>query len=155
MTRKLYRSAMGKMVDMGTLFLQNENVRAVGNMGVNARGDRLDSANKVIDQKNAQVQRQVKKTATNVKAMIPTSTKDLKKNKELKQDQEILEKVATPAELEIPVEPIATPAPVEETPVATPRGGLAAAIARSREVKQEKEKTLRELRQSQPGVKKI
>lgn len=155
MTRKLYRSAMGKMVDMGTLFLQNENVRAVGNMGVNARGDRLDSANKVIDQKNAQVQRQVKKTATNVKAMIPTSTKDLKKNKELKQDQEILEKVATPAEPEIPVEPIATPAPVEETPVATPRGGLAAAIARSREVKQEKEKTLRELRQSQPGVKKI
>ena len=45
MTRKVYRTANGKMVDLGALQLQNENVRAVGNMGVNARGDIIDSGN--------------------------------------------------------------------------------------------------------------
>jgi hypothetical protein len=47
MTNKIYKSAMGKTVDMGSLLLQNENTRAVGNMGVNARGDLLDSSNTV------------------------------------------------------------------------------------------------------------
>ena len=58
MTRKVYKSAMGKTVDLGSLILQNEQVRAVGNMGVNAVGDVVDSGNQVIDQRNRQVQRQ-------------------------------------------------------------------------------------------------
>jgi hypothetical protein len=58
MTRKIYKSAMGKTVDLGSLILQNEQVRAVGNMGVNAAGDVVDSTNRVIDQRNRQVQRQ-------------------------------------------------------------------------------------------------
>lgn len=58
MTRKVYKSAMGKPVDMGALILQNEQVRAVGNMGVNAAGDLVDSNNQVIDARNHQVQRQ-------------------------------------------------------------------------------------------------
>ena len=49
---------MGKVVDIGALLLQNENVRAVGNMGVNARGDVVDSRNQVIDRKNQQIKRQ-------------------------------------------------------------------------------------------------
>ena len=63
MTSKVYRTAMGKVVDMGALMLHNENVRAVGNMGVNARGDRLDSHNRVIDSKNNQIRRQNRKQA--------------------------------------------------------------------------------------------
>lgn len=58
MTNKVYKTAMGKAVDIGALLLQNENVRAVGNMGVNARGDVVDSRNQVIDKKNRQIQRQ-------------------------------------------------------------------------------------------------
>lgn len=58
MSKKIYKTAMGKTVDLGSLILQNESVRAVGNMNVNARGDVLDSANRVIDKKNAQIQRQ-------------------------------------------------------------------------------------------------
>ena len=58
MTNKVYKTAMGKAVDIGALMLQNENVRAVGNMGVNARGDRIDSHNRVIDSKNNQIKRQ-------------------------------------------------------------------------------------------------
>jgi hypothetical protein len=58
MTNKIYKSAMGKTVDMGALLLQNEQVRAVGNMGVNASGDVIDGSNQVIDQRNRKVQRQ-------------------------------------------------------------------------------------------------
>lgn len=63
MTNKVYRTAMGKVVDMGALMLQNEDIRAVGNMGVNARGDRIDSHNRVIDSKNSQIKRQNRRQA--------------------------------------------------------------------------------------------
>ena len=46
---KMYRSSQGKGIDLGALLLQNETVRAVGNMGVNARGDRIDNKGKSID----------------------------------------------------------------------------------------------------------
>ena len=55
MTKEIHRSANGKQVDMGSLRLKNENVRAVGNMRVNARGDLVDDKNQVITPKNQQV----------------------------------------------------------------------------------------------------
>lgn len=58
MTRNVYRTAQGKTLDMGSLVLQNENVRAVGNMNVNARGDILDDKNQVIQPKTQQVNQQ-------------------------------------------------------------------------------------------------
>lgn len=58
MTREVYKSANGKTVDMGALRLQNEQVRAVGNMKVNARGDLLDSANRVVKSKPQQIKQQ-------------------------------------------------------------------------------------------------
>lgn len=39
--RKVYRSALGKMVDMDAMLAMNEEQIAVGNMKVNARGDEL------------------------------------------------------------------------------------------------------------------
>lgn len=39
---KTYRTAGGKMVDMESIAAKNQNVRAVGNMNCNARGDLLD-----------------------------------------------------------------------------------------------------------------
>ena len=56
-SKKVYRSSQGKSIDLGALLLQNETVRAVGNMGVNARGDRVDTFNKVVDSKVKQSQR--------------------------------------------------------------------------------------------------
>lgn len=44
----VYRSAMGKNIDMTSFAAQNDKVRAVGNMNVNARGDILDSNNRII-----------------------------------------------------------------------------------------------------------
>jgi hypothetical protein len=60
MTNEVYRSANGKTVDMGALRLQNEKVRAVGNMRVNARGDVINDDNQVIRTRNEQVSKQYK-----------------------------------------------------------------------------------------------
>jgi hypothetical protein len=64
MTSKVYKSAQGKTVDMGRLQLQNEGVRAVGNMKVNARGDMVDDLNRVISTKSEQVNKQYKTQTT-------------------------------------------------------------------------------------------
>ena len=150
MTSRTYRTAQGKTVDLGQLILQNENVRAVGNMNVNARGDRLDSSNRVIDSKNQQIQRQhQRQIASNVSDQtVHTSNVHARRAKQ--------------AEQEIAVAPVEDTTPVDTTPVDTTPvdtaptgGGLAAAIARSRTVVQEKEKTPREIKQFKPGVNRI
>lgn len=152
MTRKIYKSAMGKPVDLGALLLQNEQVRAVGNMGVNAAGDLIDSTNRVIDQRNRQVQKQYKRQ-TNVSA-TPVGTSNLSAKRQ--QAESANSVVADHESFETtdfdPSTPITEPDPVPESSV--PAGGLAAAIARSREVKQELEKTLRQ-RAREQGIKKL
>ncbi len=50
--KKSYRTALGKMVDMDTLRLSNEETIAVGNMKVNARGDELGPGGQVIKSRN-------------------------------------------------------------------------------------------------------
>ena len=45
---KRVRTAKGKMIDMGALAAANETVRAVSNVPINARGDRLDASGNVI-----------------------------------------------------------------------------------------------------------
>ena len=67
MTNKTYRSAQGKTVDLGALMLQNETVRAVGNMNVNARGDRIDEQGNQLATRSEQVNRGIDRTVTNVK----------------------------------------------------------------------------------------
>ena len=164
MTRKVYKSAMGKAVDLGSLILQNEGVRAVGNMNVNARGDLLDGNNRVIDQKNRQVQRQYQRT-TNVSnsAPVQTSTRAAKQSvaevKNLVAEEPDFFEDFLPSAAESAAEfttPVTQPAPVDNPIVIPPtgEGGLAAAIARSRLIKQEKEKTPRE-RAQQQSIRKI
>lgn len=162
MTGKIYKSAMGKHVDLGALILNNENTRAVGNMGVNARGDVLDSGNKVIEPKNRQVQKQyARMTRGNVPSTDPvvTSTKAAAEKRESanraartktqkKEEQEEQEVVVVQEQ----------PQPVSDEPAmlkSRPAGGLAAAIAKSQEIKQEKLMTARQRAQEQQGVKKI
>jgi wobble nucleotide-excising tRNase len=65
MTQKVYKTAQGKTLDMGKLMLQNEKVRAVGNMKVNALGDEVDDMNRIIRSKPEQVNTQYNKQVTN------------------------------------------------------------------------------------------
>lgn len=147
MSRKIYRSAMGKPVDMGALFLQNENTRAVGNMNVNARGDILDSANRVVETKTRQVQRKYRRQTNVSSGPVSSNTVTAK--------QQVLEPITDTFDdlLPLEAEPVVHVASAESAESA-PRGGLAAAIARSREVKQELEKTARQRVQEQ-SVRKI
>ena len=64
MTKSVYKTAQGKTIDMGKLMLQNEHVRAVGNMNVNARGDVLDGNDQVIASKANQVQKHYARQTT-------------------------------------------------------------------------------------------
>ena len=76
---------------------------------------------------------------------------------EIESMEELAELEATIPELvnDPIIEPIAEPAPVEPEKAAIPRGGLAAAMAKSQSVKQELMKTQRQLAQGKPGVNKI
>jgi hypothetical protein len=141
MTQKTYRTAQGKIVDLGALQLKNENVRAVGNMNVNAKGDLIDGSNRPISSRNEQVGRQYKKQ-TNVN------------------DDAVVSSKKSAAVIPVAAEPI--PVPPEDfeddfvkTDEVEPATGLAAAIARARQVKQEPLKTPRQVAQAKAGVKKI
>lgn len=128
MTKKVYRTAQGKLVDLGALQLQNEHVRAVGNMNVNARGDVIDGNNRPIDTRNQRVGRQYNKQTSNV-TDAPVSTQAMpnritKKTKSARSTADI-------------------PKPPEDfdddfdAAKVTDSGGLKAAINRMRQVEQD------------------
>lgn len=184
---KVYRTANGGKIDIGSLLLSNENTRAVGNMGTNARGDKINSQNEVIETRNEIMQRHYDKAHHDELVIddnvIPTSAKHAE---QLAKERAILEKrEANPAAVKkrpakqelrnirkdlpestkdpLPVaEPVvASSSPVKEPIVGEvrtiqrpPTGGLAAAIAKAKEIKEEPEKTARQLQQEQ-GVKRI
>jgi hypothetical protein len=130
MTRKVYRTAQGKVVDMGALQLQNETVRAVGNMGVNARGDRVDAHNNPIDSRTQQVSRQYQTQISNVTDQPVAAQPESIKHKKVK-------KVDIPAPPEDFDDDFEKPDTVEAAPPKTEISGLAAAIAKAREITQE------------------
>lgn len=116
MTNKIYKTARGRTVDLGALILQNENVRAVGNMNVNARGDVVDSADRVIDSKNRQIKRQnERQTQSGAARTVHTSTRQARQS--------------TPQQPPVVQETVLDTAPE----VAAPVSGLAAALARSQQ----------------------
>ena len=55
--RKLYRTMQGRMVDIEKLRSANENVQAVGNMNVNARGDVLGRGGIVVTPKETVIKK--------------------------------------------------------------------------------------------------
>ena len=110
----------------------------------------------VIDTKTKQVQRQYKKQTVNVSANTPISTGTIATRRAKKElDVENIDEEIVTEEVDVADDTIEEVV-VEETASASiaPRGGLAAAIAKSKEVKQELLKTPRQLAQ-QAGVKKI
>jgi len=163
MTQKIYKTARGKSIDIGSLRLQNENVRAVGNMGVNARGDRIDSKGAVIDSRNKQLQRRIQKQ-TNV-SDGPVHSDMFEADRALQPDTNLSPQSNLVDNFDdLPQDDIdntISNTPVAQTPPNTnlsssdiAGGGLAAAIARSKTVKQELDKTPLEKFRDQ-GVRKI
>jgi len=75
MTQKTYRTAQGKIVDLGAMMVQNENVRAVGNMRANARGDIIDNHGRVVATRGEQVNRNLNRQTNVNSGPIPTSNR--------------------------------------------------------------------------------
>jgi hypothetical protein len=65
---------------MGALEMKNENVRAVGNMNVNAKGDVLDVHGNVIEHSNVRAERALNNQVSNV-VDAPVLTKAKPKNR--------------------------------------------------------------------------
>ena len=150
MTTKVYKTARGKTVDIGSLRLQNENVRAVGNMGVNARGDRIDSQGNVIDPINKQIQRRIQKQTNVSSGPVQSSSKATQKSVDIPKveddplgpldavEPDTVDTVDTTDSTDTAEPAAASAKKVVTTDSST---GLAAAIARSKTIKQELEKS--------------
>lgn len=96
----IHRTAMGKTIDMSALQAKNERVRAVGNMGVNARGDTIDSHGRIIKPVTAKVNDAYSQTVGNRSSHVkrapqqkiqPDKPKPKVKLEELTPDERMLE----------------------------------------------------------------
>ena len=182
MAGKMYRSSQGKSIDLGSLLLQNENVRAVGNMGVNARGDVINNRGKSIDSRVNQKKRQYNKQI-GPQDVVPSESKT--KLAAAVADEVVVDTVAVEPKKTITKKPKASKNKVTKTKVATkekvksadvdindlnnielnlekaeetkskPMGGLADAIARAKRIKQEAIVPPKERAKQAEGVKKI
>ena len=154
MTQKIYKTAQGKSVDFGSLRLQNENVRAVGNMGVNARGDRIDANGNVIDSVNDQLQRRMQRQTNVVDGEVHTSTRAQHQSENADVVANLPAKITPATAVPVSQDPLASLVDANASVTEDTMGGLAAAIARSKTVKQELEKTTLDNQQDKP-VRKI
>lgn len=160
MTQKVYRTHQGQTIDLGALILRNEQTRAVGNMNINARGDRVDADNRPIDSKNQQLQRHYRKQVGNVTDTSVSMGQHPGEPKTPRSKNTAKTKTAS-APAVIPPPPEDFDDGFDKKSVASvskadlPEGGLAAAIARAREVKQELLPTPKQLLRNKPGVSKI
>jgi len=185
MSKKTIRTMQGKMINFEELALRNEHVKAVGNMNVDAGGNKLESSKverkKRREQKN--FRRQICKKAVDMPVM--ESKEDAKKFAELyaavTSDASNIVGIDTITSPEVPivsdtVEPkkaeiIRSPDFSKVDPVIKQTnevsdeilqqvinkqtGGLADAIAKAKEVSHEKIKSPREQLRASDGVKKI
>ena len=135
---KIYKTARGKTIDMDKVKLANETVNAVGNMKVNARGDRLGGGGKVVAGRN-QVMDQVyavnpapaRRTggySPNDPAVYAQQQSLVESNR-AKELHDLATNLVQPTSIE----------PVESTEPAVPaaRGSLASSVAKPAVVKQE------------------
>lgn len=73
MTDKTYKTTMGQTVDMGALQIKNENVPAVGNMGVTASGKKIEPSTKKAEINPNQIRTQNHRGTNVVKQRPDTS----------------------------------------------------------------------------------
>lgn len=121
--KKIYRSAQGKPIDMDALRLKNEEVIAVGNMKVNARGDELGPGGVVVRTRN--------------QAMDEYYSSNAIYTKETAQEADTV--ATTPAHAVADTFEDVDPTIADqdaEMPVSQVRGSLADAVAKSTKVEQ-------------------
>jgi len=88
---RIYKTAQGKRVDIAALASQNETVRAVGNMKVNARGDTIDGFGKVVVPATQRVNEMYAQTVGNKSANNRKPVRQNTKKSELTLEEQALE----------------------------------------------------------------
>lgn len=136
---KIYKTARGKTIDMDKVKLANETVNAVGNMKVNARGDKLGPGGQVIAGRN-QVMDQV--YAVNPAPSSRRTGGYSPNDPEVYAQQQALIESSRAKELHDLATNLVQPTsiePQESTEPAAPaaRGSLASSVAKTTVVKQE------------------
>jgi hypothetical protein len=158
---RIYKTALGKTIDIESLKLQNETVIAVGNQRVNARGDEIDTAGKVVRTKDEQMAEHYRAKGFNIPRDEPVyQNKAHAKENSVKEDyidrdklQDVIANLTKQlaekdAELSKQTQP-AAPTAIEEITTIEPkkntekalRGGLANAIQKDLEYKDKTTKT--------------
>lgn len=77
------RTALGRTLDLGALIRKNEKTRAVSNLSVNARGDKIDAFGNVVESANEKVAKHYNGTVGNKSARINSSRNSLVPTQEL------------------------------------------------------------------------
>lgn len=132
---KAYKTARGKMIDIDKVKLANETVTAVGNMKVNARGDKLGVGGKIVAGRN-QVMDRVYAVSSSLSGGYSPNDPDiyaqqqaLLENNKAKQLHDLTTNLVRPTS----IEPVESLEPAEPAP----RGTLASSVAKTTVVKQE------------------
>jgi hypothetical protein len=94
------RTAQGKMIDMGALIAKNENVRAVGNMKVNARGDEVDGHGRVVTPVTEKVAKGYSKTVGNKSAQVTNHRRQVQQRELTKEEIELEQQLEADFEVE-------------------------------------------------------
>lgn len=128
---KIYKTARGKTIDMDKVKLSNERVTAVGNMKVNARGDKLGAGGQIIAGRN-----QVMDRVYNVESRKGYSPND---PEVFAQQQAIVEasKAKELHDLATNLVQSTSVEPTEESAQPAARGSLASSVAKTVSVAQE------------------
>ena len=123
----IYKTAKGKTVDIDKIKLSNENVMAVGNMKVNARGDLLDNNGKVAVARNQIMDKIYTVDPAPYSPNDPASFSEvnmINQNNKAKELHDLANNLVKPSDLSA-LEPSAT-----TTAEPAVRGSLAASVAK-------------------------
>lgn len=106
MTNRVYTTANGKAIDFGALQLRNEETKAVGNMGVNARGDKVEKK-RVTQTRSQMVQERRKRESIMMDTGPYPSIAEYKRahaNKPPEVKEEIIEELIIPEPLTLSID---------------------------------------------------
>ena len=129
--KKIYRSAQGKQIDVDLLRLQNEEVIAVGNMKVNARGDELGPGGVVVKTRNQAMDEYYESNAVYTKENVAEAERQIR----MGQQSAVADEPVTDLDPTITEQDEEMPAqPAQAKPAL--RGSLADAVAKTAKVEQ-------------------
>ena len=67
--KRMYKTMQGRMIDIEKLRAANEDIRAVGNMNVNARGDQINSDGEIVKSRE-----EIMKEYNKLNTMVPVDS---------------------------------------------------------------------------------